>query len=137
MRYFGKKKREAVKIYRNFVEGIDVKTLENPGINVVGGFILGDTGFIDWVKETFLSRMEEEKEIPELGKLKPKPSMERIVEAVGTEFGCNEGDILVKGRKKNKAGEIAVYIARDLGGLSCKDLGTYFICHLYVTSPVV
>ena len=41
--------------------------------------------------------------------------MESIVEAVGAEFGCNEGDVLVKGRKKNKAGEIAVYIARDLG----------------------
>ena len=52
--------------------------------------------------------------------------MERIVEAVSAESGCNEGDIPVKGRKKNKAGELQFIIARDLGGLPCKTLGTYF-----------
>ena len=31
-----------------------------------------------------------------------------------------------KGRKGNKARDIAIYLARDLGGLSCKELGGFF-----------
>ncbi|GBD98979.1 chromosomal replication initiation protein [bacterium BMS3Abin07] len=124
--YFDKKKKSAMKKYKNFVEEIDIKSLENPNKNVVGGFILGNTPFVDWVKDTFLSKMEEEKEIPALNKLRPKPSLERIVQAVCEDIGCSERDILTKGRKRNRAREIAIYIARDLSGLSCKELGKYF-----------
>ena len=35
-------------------------------------------------------------------------------------------EILTKGRKNNKAREVAIHIARDLSRLSCKDLGLYF-----------
>ena len=126
LEYFGKKKKAAIRNYRNFVDGINAKTLEDPGKDVVGGVILGDTDFVEWVRETFLSEMEDEKEIPQLTELKPKPSLKRILQAVRDEIGCSEEDILVRGRKKNKAREIAIYLARDFSGLSCKDLGKFF-----------
>ena len=35
-------------------------------------------------------------------------------------------EIITKGRKKNKAREFAIHIARDLNGKFCKDLGLNF-----------
>jgi putative transposase len=124
--YFGKKKKEAIKNYTNFVEEADITTLENPDKQLVGGFILGAPDFIDWVKDTFLSTRKDEKEISQLKKLKPKTPVETIIQAVCTEFECTENQIREKGRKKNKAREIAIYLSRDHSGLSCKELGELF-----------
>ena len=78
------------------------------------------------MKETFLSLREDEKEIPQLKKLKPRVPLKTIVQAVCQEFECTEGQVQMKGRKRNKAREIGIYLARDLTGLSCKQLGIYF-----------
>jgi chromosomal replication initiation ATPase DnaA len=66
------------------------------------------------------------KEIPQLKKLKPRVPLETVAIAVCEEFGCNEEQIISKGRKKNKAREVAIYLARDMTGITCKDLGEYF-----------
>jgi REP element-mobilizing transposase RayT len=123
---FGKSKKEARKNYMDFVEGIDISTLENPSKNLTAGLILGETDFINWVKDSFLSNRKDEKEMPQLKKLKSRISAETVVEKIGKAFNCNADLILQKGRKHNKAREIAIYFARDLTGLSCKDLGSYF-----------
>jgi hypothetical protein len=49
-----------------------LRTGENPGTQGAAGFILGDRDFVTWVKESFLSGREDEKEIPQLKKLKPR-----------------------------------------------------------------
>ena len=59
-------------------------------------------------------------------KLKPKVQIEAIVDAVSEDFACSAKQIIRKGRKKNKAREVAIHLARDLSGMSCKDLGLYF-----------
>jgi REP element-mobilizing transposase RayT len=124
--HFGRSKKEAKRNYKAFVEKADIRTLENPHKQLTEGFILGDLDFVNWVKETFLSKRPEDKEIPQLMKLKPKVQIEAIVDAVSEDFACSEKQILVKGRKKNKAREVAIHLARDLSGMSCKDLGLYF-----------
>lgn len=126
MSNFGRTKKEANRNYQDFVEKVDVKALENPSKQVTGGFLLGDADFVNWVKETFLSERNDEKEIPQLKKLKPKVSLEKVVQAVTQEFNCSPERIIAKGRKKNKAREVALYIARDMSGMSCRDLGDYF-----------
>ena len=123
---FGKRKKEARQNYKDFVEGVDIKTLENPNRWVTEGFILGDSNFVDWIKSNFLSARQDEKEIPQLKKLKPRVSLETIVNAVCEEFDCNQEQIITKGRKKNKAREVAIYLARNMTGMTCKDLGVYF-----------
>ena len=123
---FGRNKKEAKRNYKDFVEGGDIKGMENPSRHVTEGFILGDTDFVNWVKETFLSKRHDEKEIPQLKKLKPKISPGLVVQAVCKEFDCREERIITKGRKKNKAREVAIYLARDISGLSGRDLGDYF-----------
>ncbi len=123
---FGKNKKVAKKNYKDFVETADYKTLENPSRQVVEGFILGEKDFVTWVKDTFLSKKQDNKEIPQLKRLKPKIQLETVLNAVSEEFGCDQEQIITKGRKNNIAREFAIYIARDMSGKSCKDLGEFF-----------
>jgi len=123
---FGRNKKEAKRNYKDFVEGIDIKAVENPNKQITEGFILGDADFVKWVRETFVPEMKEEKEIPQLKKLKPKVAPETVVQAVCQEFDCGPEQVIIKGRKKNKAREVAIYLSRTLSGLSGKDLGLYF-----------
>ncbi len=51
---------------------------------------------------------------------------ETFVNAVCKESACSEEQIITKGRKKNKAREVAIYLARDMSGISCRELGVYF-----------
>jgi len=123
---FGRKKREATDNYKAYVEGIEINSLKNPEENIVGGFILGGIDFVNWVKNDFLLARNDEKEIPQLKRLKPKVPLEEILQAVGEEFGCSNEKILGKGRKHNKARSLAIYLARDLSGATCSKLGACF-----------
>ena len=123
---FGRKKREAVKNYRAFVEEVDIHALKSPDQDIIGGFILGGTDFVNWVKDTFLLTRNDEKEIPQLKRLKPKASLETILQAVSDDSGCSKEEIREKGRKNNKSREIAIYLTRDLSGATCSELGVFF-----------
>jgi REP element-mobilizing transposase RayT len=123
---FGRKKSEATKKYREFVESFDINTIKDPSKQLAGGFILGDADFVNWVKDTFLSLREDEKEIPQLKKLKPRVTPETIVEQVSKVFKIEVTKILKKGLKRNKAREVAIFLGRELSRLSCKDLGVFF-----------
>ncbi len=123
---FGSNPKEARKNYKEFIEGADINTLKDPGKQLEGGFILGDTDFVNWVKDTFLSRRDDEKEIPQLKKLKPRVAPETIVDQVSKAFNSEAEKIRKKGLKRNKAREVAIYLSRDLGGISCRDLGVFF-----------
>ena len=126
MSQFGKRTKDAIRSYRSYVEEVEAGALEDPHKDIVGGLILGDTDFINWVKEQFLSFRDEEEEIPQLRELKPKPSLETIVRVVCDEMRCSEEKIFEKGRNKNIGREMAIFLARDFSGVSCKALGKYF-----------
>jgi chromosomal replication initiation ATPase DnaA len=61
-----------------------------------------------------------------LRKLKPRVALEEVLMNVAKEFEVRQDQITAKGRKRNKAREVAIYLARDMCGLSCKQLGVYF-----------
>jgi hypothetical protein len=123
---FGRKRKEAHANYKDFVETVDAKKLENPEKELTGGFILGTPDFTRWVKESFLADRTDDKEIPQLRQLKPAIKVEMVVEAVRVEFNQDEEFLLNKGRKRNIARDTAIYLARDLTGESGKALGEYF-----------
>jgi putative transposase len=123
---FGRRKKEARKRYKDFVEGIDIQDLRNPETDLVGGFLLGSDDFVDWVKETFLQSFPEEKEIPQLRKLKPTIDIDSIVDVVADECTCDKKVILTKGRKRNLARDMAIYLARTLTGEPGVKLGEHF-----------
>ena len=123
---FGTKKRVASQNYKAFHDEIESEMLENPAKGLVGGLILGDGEFVDWVKKTFLADRTDDSDIPQLKKLKPRISLGAIVQCLAVSFGVDEQQIREKGRKGNSARDSAIYFARDLTGLSCKELGDFF-----------
>jgi putative transposase len=123
---FGNNKKEARKNYKEFIEGVDIKAVKDPSKQLEGGFILGDADFVNWVKDTFLAKRDDEKEIPQLKKLKPRVAPETIVDQVSKAFNSEAEKIRKKGLKHNKAREVAIYLSRELGGISCSDLGVLF-----------
>ena len=89
-------------------------------------FFLGVLDFVIWFKQTFLSNRHDDKEISQLKKLRPKVEFENVVNVVCEAFGRNAALIITKGRKKNKASEVVKHLARELSGMSGRDLGLYF-----------
>ena len=123
---FGKNRKKAFTAYRRFVEDVEPSMVDNPAKDVVGGFILGSVEFVNWVKNTYLSKRLGEKEIPQLKELKPRLTPDDVVAAVSEEFNCDTEMIVHKGRKGNTARDVAIYLARDLTGVSGIKLGDYF-----------
>ncbi len=123
---FGTNKKHAMANYKRFVEVANSKDLKNPAKDLSGGFILGSPDFVIWIKETFLSNRSDENEIPQLRELKPRINIDQIVEAVCHEFNCGMETILNKGRKRNVARDVAIYLARVLSGEKGIKIGEYF-----------
>jgi REP element-mobilizing transposase RayT len=123
---FGGSHKEAVKRYRKYVEGVDIKSLEDPLQSAIGSFVLGDSHFVQWVKDTFLSLREDQQEIPQLKELKPRRTLDDIVEAIAREYHCPEESIRTRGRKNNLPREVAIYLAKEMSGKSGLEVGRYF-----------
>jgi putative transposase len=98
----------------------------NPFDDVVGGSLLGSKNFIEWIGSSFLSSKKSEREIPQLKELKPRPDVETIVEEVAKHFSVTAERILTSGRKRNVERDVAIYLSRELSGLSGKALGQRF-----------
>ena len=80
--------------YRDFVEGVKTEELKDPEKDLIGGFILGSADFVSWVKDRYLSSRREEKESPQLKKLKSRIELNTIIKVVAEELGCDEQQIL-------------------------------------------
>lgn len=123
---FGSKRDIAKKRYRDFVESVQNGKIENPFDDVVSGVILGSVDFVAWVKKTFLSKDSDSEEIPQLKRLKPRPTSDDLIEAVCREFGCERNTILQKGKKKNFERDVAIYLCRQMTGETGVALGRHF-----------
>jgi len=123
---FGEDRDTAKKRYRDFVESVENEKIENPSDDVVGGVVLGRVDFVNWVKKTFLSKELNSKEIPQLKILKPRPTPDELIQAVSDEFGCGIESILGKGKKRNLARDVAIYLCREMTGETSVALGRRF-----------
>jgi chromosomal replication initiation ATPase DnaA len=87
---------------------------------------LGRVDFVNWVKNTFLSKESNSKQIPQLKILKPRPTPDALIQAVCDEFGCTIECILRKGKKRNLARDVAIYLCRQMTGETSVVLGRRF-----------
>ncbi len=124
--YFHQKRKRALQLHRNFCEEVDVESLNNPAKDAVEGLILGDENFVKLMQGRLLSFKSDEKEVPQLRGLKPRPAVEKVVKEVGRKFGCGIKEIIKKGKKRNDAREVAIYLARLHTGLTGKKIGEFF-----------
>jgi len=98
----------------------------NPLDGVVAGSVLGPPAFTEWVKDTFLSKLAADPELPDLKDLRPHPSVDAIVHAVAEYYGVRDGTIIARGRKRNHSRDVAIYLSRECSGLQGRDLGRHF-----------
>lgn len=126
LQLFGKKRKSSQKAYRNFSEIIDIKNIENPYSDIVGGLVLGSPDFVNWVKQTFINSRPDDSEISGLSDLKPRPSVNEVVQRVADNYACSIDYILGKGKRGNIARDVAIYISRETTGQRAVDLGQYF-----------
>ena len=84
--YFGSKIPVAEREYKRFVSNLEGKEYESPLKEVFASTILGDTGFIEYVKKSFVKEKETDKQIPATKVLMEKASMEEILKCVDREF---------------------------------------------------
>jgi REP element-mobilizing transposase RayT len=124
--YFETTTRKAMNRYRRFVEEIDETLIENPETHAIAGSILGNKSFITWIQETFLKGRTDDREIPQLKTLKSFIPIDTLIRAVGEAYGCEEATIIEKGRKNNRAREHAIYLSRELCGLTNTQIGHQF-----------
>jgi REP element-mobilizing transposase RayT len=83
---FGSKFPEAERAYKKFVSSLEGKECESPLKEVFASTILGGTGFVEYVKKSFVKDKEVNKQIPATKVLMEKASMEEILECVDREF---------------------------------------------------
>lgn len=88
------------------------------------GFILGSEDFVNWVKETFLFSEKVTKEKPQLNALHSGVDVEDIVAETGETFDVDSDGILVKGKKRNLARDVAICLSRKHSRRSGKSFGT-------------
>jgi len=120
---FGRSTRAAKQSYKSY---LSVAEAPNPFDDVVGGSLLGPEKFIEWARSTFLADKKRDREIPQLKELRPRPDVEMIVEEVAEYFEVTAGSILACGRKRNVERDAAIYLSRELSGLSGQALGRHF-----------
>jgi hypothetical protein len=115
--------RKEMNRYCRFVEETDETLMDAPETHSVAGTVLGNESFITWMQETFLKGRTDEREKPQLRTLKPGIPVDTVIQAVGAAYGCEETTITEKGRKGNRVREHAIYLSRELYGLTNIHLG--------------
>ena len=84
--YFGSKIPVVEREYKRFVSSLEGKEYESPLKEVFASTILGDTGFIEYVKKSFVKDREADRQIPATKALMEKATMEEILKGVDREF---------------------------------------------------
>jgi REP element-mobilizing transposase RayT len=124
--HFHKTEAKAMQLFRKFCEEVEGKFLEDLSKNAVQGCIVGNENFVTWIQKKLPLFKSGEREIPQLKKLKLRPTMDTIVQEVREEFGCEVEDILRAGKKRNIAREAAIYLSQLHAGVTGKAVGEYF-----------
>lgn len=107
--FFGKKKEEAQKRYRQFIkEGIGST---DPHEEAKNGFLLGSPQFIDWLWETQTNGSEGRKEYPREQRIVGRPTLEELFKDVRTK---TERDAAIK-FSRYRCGYLTTEIARHVG----------------------
>ena len=133
--FFGGKPNKALSAYKDFIDqGIDSRTLsfynkknQDP--------ILGDQDFIDNIKEKYLYNREElSSEIPEGRKLNGAAVVDRIMNEVSSAYKTSSGALLLSKRgESHPERQMAIYLSRELSGLTLPEIATHFKSNSYKT----
>ena len=111
--YFGYAEMDAIRRYITFVEEGLKGEVTDPLRGTISGVVLGSNGFVDWVKERFVGGIKETRDLPAVRQLRPRPSVQRIMETV-------EG---ILGKEDVWLRDISIWFCHRYTGKTLKEIG--------------
>jgi len=120
---FGRTLPEQRRRYREFVEA-EVE-IDDPLTEMALGAVLGTREFVEWARAK-LDGVPEDREVAGLAKAIRRPTLEAISEAAAEECGVDVSSLRVKGRKRNEARDLAIYLSRECSGRRHTEIGAHF-----------
>ncbi len=114
---FGADHQRPRRAYAGFVRSGVADPPASPFSGAVGGLLLGSEAFVDRIRHLLRDRSEAEG-VPELKRLRSRPSLDQILAEVATYFDCPE-ECWSPGRRSDEAARaMAAYLARCRFGYS-------------------
>jgi putative transposase len=120
---FGPGPVEARRAYVRFVRAGIAQAAPSPFAAAVSGLILGSTQFVARVRH-ILGDRPDDPELPQLGRLRERPSLAMIVETVAAQFGHAEAGWRRGHRNDDASRAVAAYLARRCFGYRATDVAT-------------
>ncbi len=114
--YFESKNKKSTSEYKKFVRRLLKKEYESPLAQVVWSALLGDSTFIDFIRNNHLPGNRKSKDIPALKSLCLKPGLDEIFDAV---------DNVIR-QAPALARNVKMYLAQQYSGKPLKDIAKYF-----------
>ncbi|GJQ58884.1 MAG: hypothetical protein SCALA701_16850 [Candidatus Scalindua sp.] len=132
---FSNKRKQAVKIYKNFVEESTDSELEKFYSKRNQSSILGEEGFINNIKERFLySDNDLELEIKEKKEIQCEGRIEKVNREVCILFGVNDETLYTSKRgEENIPRNMAISLSRELSGLQLSKIAKRYKMPTYRT----
>lgn len=126
---FGRKRRLATKAYYAFVKsGIGIKK-DDIFKGLSSGCILGDTGFVEWVKKNFIKNECIDKDIQGSKELRRGIDSSAVLSAIEAAYNVQRREIVnvKRGRlARNEARLLAIYLLARNSTLTQREIGVLF-----------
>ncbi|OHB66193.1 MAG: hypothetical protein A2V70_12670 [Planctomycetes bacterium RBG_13_63_9] len=108
---FARDEAAARRAYRRFVRAGVEQPPPSPWKDAIGGLILGSEAFLARIRKSLANRSDDAG-LPELSRLRERPSLDQIIEVVSSHFGCAATN-WCSGKRSNDPGRaVAAYLAR-------------------------
>lgn len=114
--YFGKREKTARKKYEAFVNDLLDQNYESPLKDAVASTLLGSSDFVNRIRDKYLNDKEPDRNLPVLGRLINKPSVDDICSEVRTVF--EEDASLCR--------KVSIYLCHAYTGRRLKEVSNYF-----------
>lgn len=119
---FGKTASEQLKGYRSFVEA---EIADNPARELAYGMVIGTAQFVDWVREK-LDAQNHRAQAPATATARKKITLAQICALAARSYNVAENDLRAKGRKRNEARDLSIYLSRERSSLPNAEIGAYY-----------
>jgi putative transposase len=97
---------------------------EDPMRRAAHGAVLGTPGFVERVRQA-LGERAADPEVSRLQEARARPSLATLFQTVARGYRVDAESLRRKGRRRNEARDVAVYLARRHGGIPLREIGEF------------
>jgi hypothetical protein len=118
---FGATRAAQTRWYREFVGS---GAPEDPMRRAAHGAVLGTPGFVERVRQA-LGERAADTEVSRLQAARARPTLETLFRTVARGYSVDARSLCRKGKRRNEARDVAVYLARRHWGIPLREIGEF------------